>query len=115
MITIKVKDKVQELLERYPHLRDSDEKLTANIWLSETPKGATAFDFLQMYAEKKITNAESIRRSRAKLQEENPHLRGENYEKRHKDADRILQELGYYVEPTEPSNLNQLNIWQNQR
>jgi hypothetical protein len=95
MITIKIKDKVQKLLEAFPHLRDSDERLTANIWLSETPKDATAFDVLQMYAEKRLTNAESIRRTRAKLQEENPDLRGETYNLRHKSQDRILNELGY--------------------
>ena len=95
MITIKVRDKVQKLLESFPHLRDSDERLTANIWLSETPKDATAFDVLQMYAEKRLTNAESIRRTRAKLQEENPALRGESYNLRHKSQDRILEELGY--------------------
>ncbi len=111
MITLKIKDKVQRLLENYPHLRDSDEKLTANIWLSETPKDATAFEVLQMYAEKKLTNAESIRRSRAKLQEENPELRGKNYELRHKEETRILQELGYSIEPNDGICKNQLNIW----
>lgn len=95
MITIKVRDKVQKMLEEFPHLRDSDERLTANIWLSETPKDATAFDVLRMYAEKRLTNAESIRRTRAKLQEENSALRGKSYNLRHKSQDRILNELGY--------------------
>jgi hypothetical protein len=97
MITIKVKDKVKLLLETFPHLRDSDERLTANIWLSETPKDATAFQVLQMYAEKRLTNAESIRRTRAKLQEEIPELRGKSYNLRHKSQDRILDELGYQI------------------
>lgn len=110
MITIKVRDKVQRLLSEFPHLRDSDERLTANIWLSEAPKGATGFEILQMYAEKKLTNAESIRRTRAKLQEEFPELRGANYHLRHKEQDRILVELGYVGEKINPIFENQKTI-----
>ena len=39
----------------------------------------TALNFLHKYADNELTNAESIRRMRAKLQEEEPGLRGEAY------------------------------------
>jgi hypothetical protein len=84
-------------LEKYPHLRDSDEKLIANIWFDETPMISTKYEFLQNYANGLITNAESIRRTRARLQEENSELRGKSYEKRHSNQSRIKNELGYEV------------------
>jgi hypothetical protein len=42
----------------------------------------SAYDFLQLFSRGKFTNSESIRRVRAKIQEENPALRGKNYENR---------------------------------
>jgi hypothetical protein len=93
----KLKEKIKFLLEKYPHLRDSDEKLIANIWFDETPMISTKYEFLQNYANGLITNAESIRRTRARLQEENSELRGKSYEKRHSNQSRIKNELGYEV------------------
>ena len=43
--------------------------------------------------EKKLSSAESIRRSRAKLQELHKHLRGDMYEKRHKLKKDTLYDL----------------------
>jgi hypothetical protein len=93
----KLKEKVKFLLEKYPHLRDSDEKLIANIWFNETPMISTKYEFLQNYANGLITNAESIRRCRQKIQMEKPELRGKSYEKRHSNQSRIKNELGYEV------------------
>jgi|688.fasta_scaffold558300_1 hypothetical protein len=93
----KLKEKIKFLLEKHPHLRDSDEKLIVNIWFNETPMIATKYEFLQNYANGLITNAESIRRTRARLQEENSELRGKSYEKRHSNQSRIKNELGYEV------------------
>ena len=45
----------------------------------ENGKEITALNFLHKYADNELTNAESIRRMRAKLQEEEPGLRGEAY------------------------------------
>jgi hypothetical protein len=58
---------------------------------------STKYEFLQNYANGLITNAESIRRTRARLQEENSELRGKSYEKRHSNQSRIKNELGYEV------------------
>lgn len=77
-----IAQKVREILEQYPLTRDSDEKLTAHIWTMQIPSSimfGSVMDFLISYSNGKYTSAESIRRSRQKLQEEYPHLRGKNW------------------------------------
>jgi len=85
---------VHLLLVNYPHLRDDDNRLIASVWKIELrKKDLTAIDFLQLYASKKVTNAESIRRCRQKLQELHPDLRGNKYNLRHKSQTQIKQQL----------------------
>ena len=99
---MKAKEKIKILLTKYPHLKDSDTKLIAAYWLYElrrkglNPDEMSAMDFLHLFAECKITNPETIRRSRAKLQEQDASLRGNNYSIR-KGAiqDKWRKELGY--------------------
>ena len=99
---MKTKKVIRYLLEKYSELKDSDNKLIANYWhLELIDKNIeldkiNGSDFLTMYANSKLTNAETIRRMRAKLQEENPSLRGKAYKIR-KGAiqDKWRQELGY--------------------
>jgi hypothetical protein len=95
MINFTIKEKVKNLLEKHPHLRDSDEKLIANVWFAESQGVDDKFKFLQLYAAGSLTNAESIRRCRQKIQEECEHLRGTLYFKRQLNQDKIKQELGY--------------------
>ena len=97
MVNLSIKDKVQALLEQYPHLRDSDERLCANIWHSRIKSGLTASDFLAEYASGKLPSSESITRCRRKVQEEFPQLRGENYAKRQSKQEVIIEQLGYGV------------------
>ena len=82
---IKIKNKVEYLLENYPVFRDDDNKLIAKIWWSET-KTNSLESFLRAFGDKKISSPEAIRRARQKLQEHNPHLRGKLYDKRHKNG-----------------------------
>ena len=98
----KTKEKVREMLSRKPALRDNDYKLQSNVWWLELKdKGHDIYelavgDFLYMYANGEFTNAESIRRSRAKLQEQEPELRGENYKRRQGVIqDKWREDLGY--------------------
>ena len=84
-----IKPKVLKLLIEKPHLRDDDNRLIANIFLNEgggydTMQKISAYEFLRLFAEGKFTNFESIRRVRAKLQEEHPELRGKTYKERQK-------------------------------
>jgi hypothetical protein len=92
-----VKLKVHLLLDKYEHLKDSDEKLIATFWYHEIG-GAnfstmTAHDLLKKFSEGKLTSTESIRRCRQKLQEENENLRGKMYTNRKSDGEVIRTKI----------------------
>ena len=95
----KSKDIVEKLLTEQPHLRDDDNKLLASVWyiqikqMNFLPARITGYEVLEMVAEKKLANAESVRRSRAKLQELNSNLRGKVYYQRHKHKSDVELEL----------------------
>ena len=95
----KAKNKVFDLLTSTPRLRDNDNKLIASVWLKETKElgldvqYTTAFDLLKCIADGKLTSSESIRRTRCKIQETTPSLRGTKYEDRHKAAVVVKQEI----------------------
>ena len=97
MIDFTIKQTVIDLLTEYPHLRDNDERLQSSIWWKLSGKESDTVKFLKMYVDKKLPNAESIRRMRQKIQEERPELRGLTWEKRHKKQEKIKQSLGYAV------------------
>ena len=94
-----VKDRVKALLEKHPHLRDSDNKLIATIWKYDLirtgmlPENLSGQDFLSYYADDKLTNAETIRRVRQKIQEENPFLRGTVNEARQKEGEEVRKNI----------------------
>jgi len=94
----KQKDLIIQLLSQYPHLRDDDNKLIATVWKIELKSNShTALEFLQMYADKLLTNAESIRRCRAKIQELSPELRGVKYRGRHEAAKQTKEQLYNFI------------------
>jgi len=82
---MKTKEIVLKLIEGIPSLRDNDNRLCTHIWYRELEqKGLDPFnlptsDFLKIYAKGGLTLAPSIKRARAKLQEECPELRGNKY------------------------------------
>ena len=97
---MKTKEKVKLWLEMYPSLRDDDNRLCANIWAAEIGDvdgiSNKIEDFLIAYANKKLTSAPSIKRARAKLQEEEPKYRGKKYQLRKgKLQDKWRENLGY--------------------
>ena len=97
---MKTKDKVRYYLDKYPSLKDDDNRLCSNIWLSELNDlnglDISASDFLKLYAANKLTSAPSIKRARAKLQEEEPEYRGEKYNLRKGILqDKWRKDLGY--------------------
>lgn len=101
---MKTKETIRKLLIKTPYLRDSDNKLIATIWFREIeskgldPKTITAYEFLKFYSESAVTNAETIRRMRAKLQEECSELRGKAYNIRKGIIqDKWKKDLGYEV------------------
>ena len=99
---MKTKETIKNILLNKPHLRDNDNKLICTYWFRElankniNAKDITALEFLHKYADNKLTNAETIRRMRAKLQEECPELRGRAYAiRKGKVQDQWRKDLGY--------------------
>lgn len=94
-----VKDRVKSLLEKYPHLRNSDNRLIATVWKQDLlNKGLdinrlTANAFLMEYSLSLLTNAETIRRIRQKIQEENHELRGSVDGLRKEQAEEVRKEI----------------------
>lgn len=97
----KSKNRVEDAITRHPHLRDDDNKLLANIWYRELKEMnfnplKNTMEFLKILSQGKLSNAESVRRCRAKLQELHPHLRGKAYEERHKEKKIVKQDLNNF-------------------
>ena len=99
---MKTKDKVRFWLDKHPSLRDDDNRLCSNIWAEEvTALGyghieSPIFEFLRLYSNNKLTSAPSIKRARAKLQEEEPEYRGDKYNLRKGILqDKWRKDLGY--------------------
>ena len=93
-------EKIQSLLMSHKHLRDDDNKLIATIWHWQIQKkykkhidNMSAMELLKYYASRQLASAESIRRSRAKLQEMHESLRGQKYEQRHKTSEQVKKDL----------------------
>ena len=93
------KDVIIDLLTNKEHLRDNDQALIANIWwrelVTQGKDKSTAFEMLKVFSEGKLSNPESIRRARQKIQEEQPELRGARSRARHREQDNVKEQLGY--------------------
>lgn len=98
-ITKSVKDRVKYILSHLPKNRDDDHLLLANIWLQELKSQGLppeeAKKFCSYIAENKLTHPESIRRIRAKLQNDYPELRGSKYSLRRSRESKVRKDLGY--------------------
>ena len=99
---MKTKDKVKWWLNYDESLKDDDNRLCSNIWAMELvdmdgiDKGTPIVEFLKLYAKNKFTAAPSIKRARAKLQEEEPKYRGGKYNLRKGILqDKWRKDLGY--------------------
>lgn len=94
---------VQQLLENKPSNRDCDRKLYANVIYMQAlkagykPDEMTLMQFLEYFVKDELfAHPESIRRTRAKLQEDNEELRGEKYiERQQRKQAQVKEELGY--------------------
>ena len=90
-----VLEEVKDFLIKHPALRDSDERLMANIWAKHLgdPSYVNGDDILKMLAKKELPSYESISRCRRKIQQSTPYLRGEKWEERHKRSKKIRKEI----------------------
>jgi hypothetical protein len=97
MITTKklktLKEKVEILLTKFPELRDDDKLLVTKMWFYELkkyevePTLMSAMQFFEIYQQNVLSNSDLITRSRRKIQEENPNLRGKTWDERHKEGE----------------------------
>jgi hypothetical protein len=97
---------IQAILATKPKARDNDVTLTAHL-LEASPynldlERISAHNMLALMYAGTVPAFESIRRTRQKLQEEFPHLRGEQYEQRQKRSKRVKGEV---VARTNATNL----------
>ena len=90
-------NEVKKRLESSTIMRDDDALLMADIWREQLAQlGAkSVYDVLNAIAGRMVHSPESIRRSRQKVQRDNPNLRGVFYYKRHEKELEVLKELGY--------------------
>lgn len=98
MKLIKISEVVKKVLIKVPKTRDNDTLLILKVWAIQNPElrntdGYTFRDFALGFLDGKYANPESVRRSRAKLQEELPELRGNNYQGRMLHQDDVKSEL----------------------
>ena len=90
-----------ELLTNTPQLRDDDNKLIATLWSDEMNSDIrSANDFLVAFHSGRFTKTETIRRTRQRLQELNPYLRGSKYKSRQKYQKKWVSEI-MDIQPTE--------------
>lgn len=96
-------ERVKEILINNPEAKDNDNLLLAMIWTDDLVKGEySSYEVLYLLSKGSLTNPESIRRCRQKLQEEIPELRGEKYNQRHKELEPMIKneikEMGSFDE-----------------
>jgi hypothetical protein len=93
------KEIVKELLVKFERCRNSDNILIANVWSNHLRKTGrdiktmSASDIFLILSNGDLPNTESIRRARAKFQEENVSLRGSNYKGRLSEEEKIEKQL----------------------
>jgi hypothetical protein len=91
-----IEDRVRHLLINYEWMRDDTRALTVAIWGSEMNEkkiGRRDVDFLTAYSLGKLTNEETIQRSRRKLQEQHVELRGKMYNQRKHQEQEVRDEF----------------------
>jgi hypothetical protein len=91
---------IKGLLKDSRPLRNDDQKLIAYVWdyqlktnYNFEPSKISAKTFLTMLYQKRLLNPESIRRTRQKIQQNNPELRGSNYKERQVKGINFKKEL----------------------
>lgn len=97
MKIIQIAPTVKKILIDNPETRDSDELLILKVWAEQNPSLRMSLFTFRRFAKSFIkgdfANTESIRRSRQKIQQEFPKLRGESYKPRHKERDSVKEQL----------------------
>jgi hypothetical protein len=96
-----IEQRVASVLLNHSESRDNDNVLLVEFWKMEMNDNGNyaykTYEFFNMLYQGKVTNASTISRIRRKLQMHYPHLRGERYQKRLEEQDKVKQDLGYEI------------------
>jgi hypothetical protein len=89
---------VHYFLEKYPDLRDDYLQLTTQVWYYQMVDSGLHLDsklplFFNQYCNGELTNEETIQRTRRKLQEKHPELRGKKWQERQHDENDVRQNI----------------------
>jgi len=90
---------VVKVLTQYPETRDSDYRLYFGVavCMGRDLASMTAHKMLQDMEKGTLPSWETIGRCRRKAQEDQEDLRGDSWEKRHKEEGKVMKQLGYTV------------------
>ena len=93
---------VKDLLSRFPETRDNDYLLILKVWSTQNNhlrnRTYTFYGFALDFLDGNYAHPESIRRSRQKIQELNPSLRGVGWYKR-KELKKEVQRSIKFLDP----------------
>lgn len=87
-----VNELIEKILINCFNTRDNDNLLAVNVWIRQNPELDKA---TLRWIASKGTPAESIRRHRQALQEQDEKYRGNKYKERQERQNKIRKELGY--------------------
>ena len=94
-------DEIETFLINHKALRDSDERLMANIWGKyigmDSVKFLNANDILKMLSKGELPSYESISRCRRKLHQSIPKLRGDKWEDRQAMQKKVKKEIKEFI------------------
>ena len=95
-----IKENVKQLLIERPDLRDNDNVLAFKYYRDYCAINPLIqlIDFYTLRANLNIPSEQTITRLSRQLQEQNPELRGKEWEKRQRKVKKVQKELGYNVE-----------------
>ena len=100
-----VRDLVKILLTEKEETRDNDMYLATAYWYRQLKSkgidpnfitGLQLLSHIKNYKEIGLVSYESIRRSRALIQEMHPELRGKEYEKRHAKQKEVIEDIAAF-------------------
>ena len=99
MKTMNAKVRIQMILECYEKPRNESAVLITMFWTQELNdlnydiNRITAMTLLRLISTKQLTSSETIRRTKAKIQEEIPRLRGTNYKHRKETLEPAIRDI----------------------
>lgn len=106
MDLLSIRTRVARILETDEASRDCDLRLMALIWWEDIQDRVVRdhHDFLDMLQDGQLTHFESATRVRRALQEKYPSLRGQLWEARHAEEEKIKQQLDLFDDGRSLSN-----------